>query len=239
MKVATAQINVTIGEVNRNLKKHLELIDLAIEQQVDLIIFPEMSLTAYCREEGKRLIISQSSPEILTLKQKAQEHNIVIVVGAPIQIKDQLYIGIYILMPNGKTKIYTKQFLHEGEEDYYSSSFAYNPTLKLKGETIYFAICADIDNEQHPLNAKKNDCSLYIASIFFSKKGISKGHKMLANYANTHSMEILMSNYAGQIWGIEAGGRSAFWDENGTLIAELEVASEGILVLEKKEGKWS
>jgi len=239
MKIATAQIKVTVGDINGNLKKHLELIDLAIEQKVDLIVFPEMSLTGYCREEGKQLIINQSSNELLVFQQEAQEHNLIIVIGAPIQIKGHLYIGTYILMPNGEIEIYTKQFLHAGEEDYYASSFAYNPTLKLKGETISFAICADIDNEQHPLNAKKKNCSLYIASIFFSKKGITKGHKMLADYANTHSMKILMSNYAGQVWGMEAGGKSAFWDKNGALITELEVTSEGLLVLEKKEGKWS
>jgi predicted amidohydrolase len=47
MKVALAQISSVLGNVDKNLKRHLELIDQAINQKADLIIFPELSLTGY------------------------------------------------------------------------------------------------------------------------------------------------------------------------------------------------
>ena len=238
MKIATAQIEVKIEDVDKNLTKHLELIDVAIDNKVDLIVFPEMSITGYCREEGEKLALDKSSIEIRGLKNKAKENDIIIVAGAPIKIKNKLYIGSFILKPNGETEIYTKQFLHTGEENFYSSSFKYNPKLKFKDETIIFAICADIDNEQHSINAKKNDCSLYIPSIFFSKEGIENGHKILSNYANNYSFKVLMSNFSGKNWGIESGGKSGFWDNNGNLIAELGMNNEGLLIVEKNEENW-
>jgi len=239
MKIATAQIQVKLGDIDNNLKKHLELIDIAIDNKAELIVFPEMSITAYCREEGEKLALHESSLELDVLKEKAKENNIIIVAGAPVRIENKLYIGSFIFMPNGQTEIYTKQFLHEGEEKYYSSSFNYNLQLKIKEETIIFAICADIDHEQHSLNAKKDNCSLYIPSIFFSKNGIEEGHKILSNYANNHSFSVLMSNFSGELWGIQSGGRSGFWDDKGNLIAELDCDAEGLLIIEKEEGNWN
>lgn len=238
MKIATAQIEVKIGDIDENLKKHLELINVAIDNKVDLIVFPEMSITGYCREEGEKLALDESSSEILGLKNTAIENDLTIVVGAPIKIKDKLYIGSFIFKPNGKSEIYTKQFLHTGEENYYSSSFKYNPKLKIKNETIVFAICADIDNEQHAINASKNDCSLYISSIFFSKQGIENAHKILSNYATNYAFNVLMSNFSGDIWGMKSGGKSGFWDNKGNRIAQLNIENEGLLIIEKKENNW-
>ena len=238
MKIASAQIKAKIGDLTGNFTKHLEMIHLASANKVDLIVFPEMSLTGYCRVEGKALAIAPSNPKLLQLKEIAQLKEIVIIVGAPIEIENQLYIGSYILMPNGETRIYTKQFLHEGEDEYYSSSFQYNPQIEIDDEVISFAICADIDHEQHIRNAKATHCSLYIPSIFFSKNGIPAGVDLLTKYAKQYSMKILSSNYVGPLWGMEAGGRSGFWDENGEIIGALDGENEGLLIVEKVGDNW-
>ena len=159
-------------------------------------------------------------------------------MGAPIEIDENLYIGAYILMPTGEIKIYTKQFLHAGEEQYYASSFAYNPRIKIKEELISFAICADIDYEQHPFQAKENNCSLYVASIFFTENGINQGQELLTQYSKHFSFKILMSNYVGKLWKMKAGGKSGFWDEDGKLIGVLDSKNEGLLIIEKKKGLW-
>lgn len=238
MKIASAQLEVTVGDIAENFSKHLDIIDLAIANRVDLIVFPEMSLTGYCREEGHELVIAPTDSRIQELKKIAETHRIIIVVGAPIEINQSLFIGAYILMPNGKTEIYTKQFLHEGEDEFYSSSFDYNPQIEWQDEVIQLAICADIVEEQHAINAKENDCTIYIASIFYSVGGIEVGHELLSKYARGYSMQVLMSNFSGQVWGVKAGGRSGFWDETGNLISELETKEEGLLLVEKVGQKW-
>lgn len=46
-RIALAQISSFLGDVERNVQKHLEWCDLAIDEKADAIIFPELSLTGY------------------------------------------------------------------------------------------------------------------------------------------------------------------------------------------------
>ena len=47
MKIALAQIESVLCDIDANIKKHLEFIDQAIKENADMIIFPELSLTGY------------------------------------------------------------------------------------------------------------------------------------------------------------------------------------------------
>lgn len=46
-KIAVAQINPTLGDYDKNIKKHLQFIDKAVRKKADMIVFPELSLTGY------------------------------------------------------------------------------------------------------------------------------------------------------------------------------------------------
>lgn len=47
LRVGSAQLNATLGDVDGNLVHHLDLIRDAGEQGVELLVFPELSLTGY------------------------------------------------------------------------------------------------------------------------------------------------------------------------------------------------
>jgi predicted amidohydrolase len=47
VKIALAQIAPRLGDVERNLRIHLDWIDRARRERVDLLVFPELSLTGY------------------------------------------------------------------------------------------------------------------------------------------------------------------------------------------------
>jgi len=51
LNLALAQINTVLGDVNKNLEKHLALIDEAHDKGSDLILFPELSLTGYVLQD--------------------------------------------------------------------------------------------------------------------------------------------------------------------------------------------
>jgi predicted amidohydrolase len=51
-------------------------------------------------------------------------------------------------------------------------------------------------------------------------------------------MNVLMSNYCGQSWGLDSGGQSAFWDNNGELITNLDKTDSGLLIVENANNKW-
>ncbi|MGK0388835.1 MAG: putative amidohydrolase [Maribacter sp.] len=238
MKIAAAQIKSTVGDITVNLDCHYKMIEFAAKNGVDLIAFPEMSITGYSRKKGKELAFKKNDERLSKMKALSDHYNILIIAGAPIELDNQLFIGSFIMQPNQAIKIYTKQYLHQGEDEFYHASFDYNPIIKLKNEIISLAICADINNELHPKNAKQHHCTIYIPSIFFSKNGIEEGHEILSKYAKIHSFNILMSNYCQEHWNLTSGGRSAFWNSNGKLINEINIGNIGLLIAEKKTDYW-
>lgn len=239
MKIASAQINCIVGEIQQNLEEHYRIIEAAIKEEVKLIAFPEMSITGYCREEGENLAFTENDSRLDKLKELSVDGDIHIVVGAPIKIKDKLYIGAFVIYPNKPIGIYTKQYLHDGEELFYSSSMDYNPIIKLGQEYISIAICADINNKKHPSQASKNGSTIYLPCIFYSKEGINKGYEQLRTYSKDYSLNILMSNYSGELWNMESGGQSAFWNSEGKLCGNFDSNELGILIAEKNNEKWN
>ncbi|MFO7648837.1 nitrilase-related carbon-nitrogen hydrolase, partial [Halomonas campaniensis] len=47
LRVGAAQINAELGAVDRNLAQHLATIREACERGIELLVFPELSLTGY------------------------------------------------------------------------------------------------------------------------------------------------------------------------------------------------
>jgi len=239
MILASAQTKPKQGKIKENLLDHYKMIERASDSGADLIVFPETSMTGYERENADLLAFSPDDSRLDHLIKLSGDKNITIIAGAPIKIKSDLYIGSFIIQPDNSVKIYTKQFLHLGEEVYYKPSFDYNPIIKLDNERISLAICFDIENQIHPKNASKNECTLYIPSIFFTPNGISEAHNLLSSYAKKYSMSVLMSNFCAKSWNIAAGGRSAFWNRDGHLIAAMNDSNAGLILVENCNDIWS
>jgi len=238
MKIAAAQINCTVGMIQQNLNEHYRIIEMAIDEGIQLITFPEMSITGYCREEGKNLAFTVNDDRLHRLQKLSNIGAIIIVVGAPIRIEKDLFIGSFIIYPDRPIEIYTKQYLHDGEELFYKSSMEYNPIINLGSDKIGLAICADINNENHPHKVKQKEGTIYLPSIFYSRDGLEEGYKRLEDYAKKYNLNILMSNYSGNVWNMESGGSSAFWDSGGVLIDHMNINSSGILIIEWDYNKW-
>ena len=51
LKIALAQFNTKLGDVQANLEKHLALIAEAREQGANVLLFPELSLTGYVLQD--------------------------------------------------------------------------------------------------------------------------------------------------------------------------------------------
>lgn len=238
MILASAQTRPKRGDINSNLNDHYRLIEKASHQGADLIVFPELSITGYEREEAHKMAFTENDTRLGNLKKLAVDNKIIIIVGAPIKINVDLFVGAFIFYPDSSVSIYTKQFLHQGEEEYYQSSFNYNPVINVGNDRIALAICADICNPLHPENASKAGCTIYMPGIFFTPEGIPTAHTLLSSYAKKYSMKVLMSNYGGQSWGRESGGRSAFWNDKGDLIIEMNDSGSGLIIVEKNNEIW-
>ncbi|MCH8341867.1 MAG: carbon-nitrogen hydrolase [Chloroflexi bacterium] len=51
IKLAIAQIDTVLGNVEANLEKHMARIDEAVQAKADLVVFPELSLTGYALQD--------------------------------------------------------------------------------------------------------------------------------------------------------------------------------------------
>lgn len=238
MKIAAAQLNSILGNIQTNLNTHYKLIEQAIKNNVQLITFPEMSLTGYCRKDAHLYSFKPVDTRLNKLQNLSNSGNIILIVGAPILIESRLHIGSFIIKPNEPIQIYTKQFLHGDEALFFSPSSLYNPAITLENELIHLAICADIANSTHPKQASEQRCTLYLPSIFYSVNGIKSGHEQLQHYAKKYGFSVLMSNYTGQLWNVESGGTSAFWNSDGKRIGQLKTDESGILCIEKIGLSW-
>ena len=239
MKVAAAQTSPKDGNIAANLDDHHRLSELAADMGAQLIVFPEMSLTGYQRQHANQLAFVENDARLDKLKALAKNKNIIIIAGAPIKIISALHIGFFILHPDGATNIYTKQFLHEGEDVFFTPCFDHNPVIDLEDQKISLAICSDISNPVHARNAADAGSTIYISGIFYTPNGIADGHNSLAGYAKKYAMNVLMSNYGGPSLGLESGGKSAFWTNTGELKGSLENIQEGILIASKKNDNWN
>lgn len=238
MILTAAQTKPKEGDIKANLSDHYRFIELAAKNGANMITFPEMSITGYEREKAYLNTFTENDNRLINFKELAVKHKIIIVAGAPIKMGTNTFIGSFIFLPNDTIKIYTKQFLHEGEEEYFKSSFDYNPTFLIENQKISLAICADIDNPQHVKNAFNLGSSFYIPSIFFSLNGIPNAHKILSNYSKKYSLNILMSNFVNLSWNTQAGGKSAFWKNDGELLISMNESDSGLLIVEKNKDKW-
>ena len=238
MILAAAQTKLTRGNIEANLSDHYNLIELAVQNEAQLIVFPEMSITGYEREDAQKLVFKKEDSRLEHLKKLAVENNIIVIVGAPIQIESELFIGQFIIAPDNSVSLYTKQFLHEGEDEFFQSTFDYNPMVEIENQKISFAICADIDNPLHPENASKKETAIYIASIFFSPNGIPNAYRDLQNYAQKYKMNVLMSNFSGESWGSPSAGQSAFWNNKGELIGQMNDSDSGLLLIQNQNNNW-
>jgi predicted amidohydrolase len=80
LQVGLAQIDCRLGEVQSNLERHLAWIDRARETHVDLLVFPELSLTGYrLLHLTTRVALPADAPELIQLAVAAG--SMVVVVG--------------------------------------------------------------------------------------------------------------------------------------------------------------
>lgn len=236
MIIAAAQIVPVKGDVDENIESHLSLIKQAHEKNVNLIVFPELSLTGYEPELAKSLAFSENDPRLKPLIEVAQEMSIIILVGAPLSLNGKLHIASFILYPNKKIGIHTKRYLHPGEEKYFNPGL-HNHQISLNGEKISLAICADISNPNHPKDAYENGASFYLSSVLCSIKGYDYDVGLLKGYAKKYNMIVMMANYGGDSGGYEVAGKSVIISENGEIITSIEGKGEGLALAEFESHK--
>lgn len=147
MRTALAQINPEIGNIDNNLKKILAYISNAKQQNIDLIIFPELSLTGrYCRDLfWDKQFLKKQSDAIKELINSSKDINIII--GAAVEQNDQLYNSI-LLMKNGECELIAqKNQIDLSEKKYFTNGMINNFAIVCgnKIKVFFDELSQDID----------------------------------------------------------------------------------------------
>lgn len=233
MKICIAQTKSEKGNIQRNIKNHLEFIERAIKLKADLIVFPELSITNYEPDLAKELATDIESNIFSPFQGISNKNEITIGVGMPTQSTDGIHISMLIFQPNKEKTVYSKQMLHSDELPYFVCGK--NQTfLTINGVKIAIGICYETLQREHFLNAKNQNIDIYIASVAKPKSGIEKAYNHFPKIANEFNTPILMSNCVGHCDNFMSVGQSAIWNKKGDLIEQLDAKNKGLLIYDTK-----
>jgi len=235
--IAAAQSTSDRSDIESNIRRHIILIESAARNNTNLIFFPELSLMGYEPGLAESRAFIENDPRLTLLIEKSAEHNMIIVAGAPVRLGTQLHIGSFIIYPDRTIAIYTKHYLHRGEDKYFSPG-TLSPVIKLHDETISLAICVDISNAEHPESAAKDGSSIYLVSSLITPSGYGKDTGLLSDYAKRYNMYVVMANHGGESGGFVSAGGSAAWANDGQILTAFKGTGEGLVIISKENGVW-
>lgn len=237
MVVAAAQSGSIRGDLQANIKTHLRFIDRAAGAGVDLLVFPELSLTGYELDLADRLQLRGADPRLSPIRRAAKNHSMHVVVGGPLMSgKERPYLGALVVSPQGIVD-YAKIHVHESEYPYFLSGED-GRVVSIHGSRVGVAICADTSHASHAAAMAARGASIYVASIMKTADEILDHSQKMKDYATSHRMAVLTANYAGSSGGRESAGKSSFWDERGDLVARADSGVEALLVAHRDNGYW-
>ena len=231
MRLSVAQIYPVRGDIEANVERHRELIDAALSERADAIIFPELSLTGYEPTLAKELACDPSDIRLSDFQRIADEKELVIGVGVPTRTRGGCCISMILLEPHRARRIYSKKYLHRDEEEFFVSAENFS-VFRIRDADIAPAICYEISVPEHARRAVANGANIYIASVNKSVAAINSALDRLAEIARTCSMTVLMSNCVGFCDGSACAGKTSIWNDQGSLIGQLDDSGEGILIID-------
>ena len=146
VRVAAATPVVHTADPVANAEEHIALIRQAGEQGVDLMVFPELSLSGYAIDDllMQDALLAEVERQIAVLADAADAAGVIAVVGAPVRNGDALYNCAVVLGSGAVLGVTPKTYLPNYREYYEKRWFApaasrSEDTVVLNGETVDFA----------------------------------------------------------------------------------------------------
>ncbi len=235
-RIALAQINARVGDIEGNLNKILSYLGSAKDSGVDILCFPELSVTGYPPEDLllKPDFINDSIDAVQQVR-KASE-NITVILGYPDK-KEDIYNAAAIIHDKKLIDVYHKRYLPNYgvfDENRYFQSGVRAPVYKL-GDVIFGVnICEDIWYPGDPTRrqALLGDAQIIInisSSPYYASKVASR-ERMLMTRARDNSVNVVFCNMVGGQDELVFDGNSVVIGETGNIIARAKSFEEDLLI---------
>lgn len=233
MKICLAQTNPVKGDIEQNITDHMKLIDLALEAEADIIVFPELSLTGYEPELANDLAISINDHRLDRFDKISDQHNMLIGVGAPVHGDNAVHIGMIFSRPGQERAVYYKEYLHVDEEPFFEGKVNDPGVLVIK-ENLAPAICYELSIPEHSRRAQEMGAEIYLASAAKTEEGVQQATADMVEIARRYSMLTMMVNCTGNCDGVVCSGNSSIWLPDGTLKYQMDAGSQGVVVYDTR-----
>jgi predicted amidohydrolase len=240
---AIAQISPKLGDLKSNLALYEEKIRAAAKEKVDLLLFPELSLTGYfLRDMVPSVALRLSSPEIATLKRLSREVDFV--AGLVEESSDYRFFNAAVYFEGGEIrhvhrKVYLPTYGMFDEQRY----FARGDRLRAfdsKFGRMAVLICEDLWHPSTVYLAALDGALAILCPSTSPLRGISEGQSQDDNarywelinrtYAETFSLYLIYGNRTGFEDGVGFWGGSEIVDPFGEKIAKARYYEEDFIV---------
>ena len=237
MRLALAQINSVVGDVDGNAAKVVTWLDEARQANADLVLFPELVVTGYPPED---LLLR---PGFVRAARRAVEeiarsaHGVTALVGAP-HLDTDLFNACFVCAHGEIRCVYRKRFLPNYgvfDEDRYFAPGYDNILLRFGEVLVGPTICEDVWQPGPPATDLALAGAQLIANISASPFHIGKDREreqMLQVRATDNSCFVAMCNAVGGQDELIFDGHSVVLDDEGAVLARARGFEEELLVVD-------
>jgi len=236
LRIALAQINVTVGDLDGNKRKILHYLDQARALGVDLIAFPELVVTGYPPED---LLLKTAFIEanVRCLHELVAETLGLAAIVGFVDARDDLYNAAAVIHDGTLASVYHKHYLPNYgvfDEDRYFQTGQTSSVFVIRGAIVGVSICEDIWYPTGPpqVQALQGDAQVLVnisASPYHIGKGLSR-ERMLATRAADNVAIVAFCNLVGGQDELVFDGHSVIFDEKGELVCRGRQFEEDLVV---------
>jgi NAD+ synthase (glutamine-hydrolysing) len=238
LRLAMAQINVVVGDIEGNARKILEWIDRARDVDADVVTFPELALTGYPPED--LLLKPQFIDANLSALQKviSGSREITVIVGF-VDRRDDIFNAAAIAQNGKLVTVYHKIYLPNYgvfDEFRYFQPGSRCPVLQMDRATIGVSICEDIWYPDGPVFQQALSGGAEVI-INISSSPYHAGKRrwremMLGTRAADNTVIVAYNNLVGGQDELVFDGDSLVFNENGDLVARGKQFEEDLVVVD-------
>ncbi len=248
MKIAIAQINLTVGHIKKNQQMILENIKQAQTQDVDLLVFPELTVCGYLPEDllYHQQFIDDCLASVKTIAEQCQ--NICVVIGFPRNHPNEpeKRHNSAAFIQNGKIKmIYDKHQLPNYlvfDEHRYFTKGSHDGIIETEiNESSYkfgVNICEDIWNDAQIVvqqGKEKIDWLLNISASPYATGKIGSRIRMLQKRCKDNNANLIYCNMYGGQDELVFDGTSVIINSNGELLAQCPTFKQELLIFDTNQ----
>lgn len=144
IKVGAACPVVKVANINYNLKEIKSCIDIAVKNQVKVLVFPELSITSYSCADlfYQQTLLEKTKTAVNDLCKYSKDLDLLLMVGGPFEYSNSLYNVAFIIFKGKILGIVPKSYIPNASEFYEKRWF--NSGLNLKSLKVDLDFQKDI-----------------------------------------------------------------------------------------------